>query len=1757
MAITFGVVSDSAPASADTQTATFLGGFLDGATVGSLDSTTEYWDSASSTWKPAYLVGSHPWGQAPGTDSWINACPTDHDAACLNTTEQYRVRFALPNDYTDATGTLNILADNAGTFFMNGTQVGTRMVNTRGIFNLDASVLVPGINELTISVEDWGGLSGFNYRVDINVESEGGIVVVPPGNNDPDTDGDGVPDGIDAFPADVTEWSDSDGDGIGDNADSAPTELGRSPWQMFHLNPIQNPVPNYGSHGNVGYYNHVGPIPAVNETDVDLPGIGWVPAPNGDTIGFGGGSASRLPGNACQTSLDYTFFQTLVEIPVGTVLNTPNGFTIFFSGMDDGSRVTLFNSANPDGAIIPGSTVQLGGSLTLDMTPFVEIGETNRVVITQIDDCATGNNLQTALINLNGTVVTPNDAPDIGSVSVTSPIDENDVATLTVVFSDNLGDTHDVDVDWGDGSTETFTGVTSAFVATHTYLDDNPTGTSSDVYTVDVTVTDQEGASAASSSSVTVNNVDPVVDDGTVDLNTWTEETPAGSGAAWTVSPSGDSVNQSVNAYTTFYYSDFDALGNPLSGTIRVDSSGGDDDYIGFAIGFEPGDTTDPSADYLLVDWKKGDQYYGAGLGYAGLAASRVTGAVVDTDFWAHTGVVSELARGSNLGSTGWAHNVTYDFQFELTATHLRVYVDGVLEIDVAHGGGTDLTDGRLAFYNFSQASVDYGAIKSDSISGVEASPVSIAKNFSDVGTLDTHTTTINWGDGSPVAAGSIAGSTVSGTHTYADNGNYTVTITVTDDDGGSNSDTVGAVIANVAPTADAGGPYEILLGESITLIGDGEDVAGIADPLGFSWDLDNNGSFETSGQNPVFDPAGYIGAGPHTVTIRVDDGDGGVTTASSTVTINQPPVVDANVDSGNTVYYVDWTSANPAGGTATGVINLPNGDAVGIDFEAVETVGGVEVPGFFYGAQTAGGTNFWSPSAPYESIEVPNAPPASDILQLQGGTATTYRVTLTEPIVDPIMAIHSLGQGGKPTTYDFDSPFDIVSQGVGYHGGCGTCLVELNGDILLGEEGHGTIRFDGSFSTFSWTVPTPEVWHGFTFAIRTTAALGDTEVDEGETATNSGTWSDPDFGDTVTLNASVGSVTQNGDGTWDWALVTTDGPDDSQSVTITATDNHGLTDTATFDVIVNNVAPTANAGGPYVGNEGTSIALSGVGSDVPADTMTFEWDLDNDGTFETPGQNVTFPAVDDIVQTVNLRVSDEDGGSSISTTTVTVNNVDPTADAGGPYVGNEGTSIALSGTGSDVPADTLTFDWDLDNDGTFETPGQDVVFTAVDDIVQTVALRVTDDDGGVGVSSTAVTVNNVAPVVTVVGDAVLENGVATVSGTFSDVGILDTHSVSIDWGGSEGSSAATVDQSAGTFTASHQYLDDDPTATSSDVYSVTATVTDDDSGVGSASADVTVGNIAPVITSLTGDDVAGSVSVNFTDVGSNDTHTVSIDWGDGDSESVASTGSTTAAHLFPQFGTYTVTVTVTDDDSGSAVNTVDLIIGGGACECTKSQGWWKKQYSPKQIEKGNTELTQYQIDLLAAMVSAQSAYFAGLTSEGANNVFDPPKSNNKDNGSKSGRNDASATASTGSKKKKGSKAGSGSNSNSATDLSKFVEKTESQVLAAWLNYAKGAVDWNELIDIDGDAVGDMTFGDLVTEVEGILADPSATKSDLERAKDLAEAVNHHDKDNPDCDTHSGSHTGSGSGSKSGSGSGSDSGSGTGTGSKAKGKKKK
>jgi MYXO-CTERM domain-containing protein len=184
---------------------------------------------------------------------------------------------------------------------------------------------------------------------------------------------------------------------------------------------------------------------------------------------------------------------------------------------------------------------------------------------------------------------------------------------------------------------------------------------------------------------------------------------------------------------------------------------------------------------------------------------------------------------------------------------------------------------------------------------------------------------------------------------------------------------------------------------------------------------------------------------------------------------------------------YVDWSTADVASGSASGTITLPDSSTVTVTFAAINADSS---PGTLYGAQVNGGTNYWSPSTPYTSVEVENAPPTPDILQLSGGLNQTYVVTLSEPIKDPMMAVVSLGQGSLRTTYDFDAPFTIVSQGAGYWGGGPAALTALPDDILEGYEGHGTIRFVGTFETFSWTAPTPETWHGFTFAIRTTERL-------------------------------------------------------------------------------------------------------------------------------------------------------------------------------------------------------------------------------------------------------------------------------------------------------------------------------------------------------------------------------------------------------------------------------------------------------------------------------------------------------------------------------------------------------------------------------------------------------------------------------------------------------------------------------------------
>ena len=88
---------------------------------------------------------------------------------------------------------------------------------------------------------------------------------------------------------------------------------------------------------------------------------------------------------------------------------------------------------------------------------------------------------------------------------------------------------------------------------------------------------------------------------------------------------------------------------------------------------------------------------------------------------------------------------------------------------------------------------------------------------------------------------------------------------------------------------------------------------------------------------------------------------------------------------------------------------------------------------------------------------------------------------------------------------------------------------------------------------------------------------------------------------------------------------------------------------------------PTVSANGPYAVDEGGSVAVSASGTDPEGGPVSFAWDLDGNGTFETPGQSVAFSAAaidGPATRTIRVRATDDGGNSSVGTATVTIRNV-------------------------------------------------------------------------------------------------------------------------------------------------------------------------------------------------------------------------------------------------------------------------------------------------------------------------------------------------------------------------------------------------------------------------------------------------------------------------------------------------------------------
>jgi PKD domain len=457
-------------------------------------------------------------------------------------------------------------------------------------------------------------------------------------------------------------------------------------------------------------------------------------------------------------------------------------------------------------------------------------------------------------------------------------------------------------------------------------------------------------------------------------------------------------------------------------------------------------------------------------------------------------------------------------------------------------------------------------------------------------------------------------------------------------------------------------------------------------------------------------------------------------------------------------------------------------------------------------------------------------------------------------------------------------------------------------------------------------------------------------EEDEGQTAANTGTWSDANAGDNVTLSASVGTVTKSGtnsNGTWSWSFATTDGPDENQTVTISANDGQDHVTNTTFSLTVANVAPTvtfslandlsvdegsaqhtyaytiSDPGNDTVSSVTTTCGASGV--KVPA----------SDTNTNTAGSFACTFSDGPAFSTISASATDSDGSAGAAATqTVSVHNVAPTASASNDGPISEGGSATITASQTDPGTDTFTYAFDCEGDGTFGA------FQASDqtscsfgaDGSYPVGVKVKDDDGGVDEASTTVVVNNVAPSVGTVQvdpNEVDEGDSVDLSAPASDPGTDDaTLDYSIDWGDGSTASTGTV-AAGGTISRSHTYLDDD----ADDAYTITVTLTDSDGDTGQGGAPVSVHNVAPTATLDPGNDLSvneGSAehtySYSISDPGQDTVDSVDTSCGSGGDKVAGSDTNTDSSGSFkctfpdgPASSEVSVSATDSDGDQGAA----------------------------------------------------------------------------------------------------------------------------------------------------------------------------------------------------------------------------------------------
>ncbi len=515
---------------------------------------------------------------------------------------------------------------------------------------------------------------------------------------------------------------------------------------------------------------------------------------------------------------------------------------------------------------------------------------------------------------------------------------------------------------------------------------------------------------------------------------------------------------------------------------------------------------------------------------------------------------------------------------------------------------------------------------------------------------------------------------------TYGSPGSPVVSVLATDSRGATDAKSVTVTVgpANRNPVAaisadPTSGPAPLAVSFSAAGSTDPD-----GDPLGYAWDLDNDGAFDDA--TGLTASSTYSGVGQKTASVRVTDGRGGSDSKSVTLTVtNRLPVAAA--------------AATPSSGPAPLAVSLSASGSSDPDGTALTYAWDTDGDGEFDDATGVTTSATFTGVGPHVvTVRVTDA---------DGGSATdavTVTVTNSGPTAR-ITTTPAPATGNAPLLVDFDG-----STSSDPDGGTLTYEWDLDGDGQYDDAtgdsasrtygvGNVTVGLmvtdaEGASSTASVPVTVPNRLP--VVVVTADPTNGPAPLAVGFSADGS---SDPD-GTALTYAWDLDDDGAFDDATGVTASRTYSGVGPHQ-VTVRVTDADNGATTGSVTVTVTNTGPTAViTTNPASGTGPAPLKVDFDGStssDPDGGTLTYGWDLDGDGQYDD-GTGVTATSTYPVgTVTVGLRVTDGQASSATTTTTVTATNTAPvvtglnTFPEGTWYVGQ---TLGFTATASDAQQD-------------------------------------------------------------------------------------------------------------------------------------------------------------------------------------------------------------------------------------------------------------------------------------------------------------------------------------------------------------------------------------------------------------------------------------------------------------------------------------